>query len=104
MTNSTLARNPPLCVGWALASLSGCNPPALGGLQVQLLPGALTTWPVRLEAGHQALNLVRRVRFPHGSLTHNQVVERQTHDAQDVAPLWAWEFKSPLGYYMTRVG
>ena len=32
------------------------------------------------------------------------MVERQTHDAQNVAPLRAWEFKSPLGYYMTRVG
>ena len=79
-------RFPPVlltCVGWALASLSGRNPPAPRALQVQLLPGALT-WPVRLEAGDQpascrsvpeALNLARPtfgrcpVRFPHGSLT-----------------------------------
>jgi hypothetical protein len=28
------------CIGWALASPSGCNPPAIA-VQVQLLPGAL---------------------------------------------------------------
>ena len=37
-------------------------------------------------------------------VTPNQVVERQTRDAQNVVPLVAWEFKSPLGYLMTRVG
>src|SRR5436309_8553086 len=73
------------CVGWALASLSGCNPPALGALQVQLLPGALTTWPVRLEAGFQVLNLARQVRFPHGSLQPSGGI-RQTRDAQNVVP------------------
>ena len=31
------------------------------------------------------------------------MVERQTRDAQNVVPLVAWEFKSPLGYLMTRV-
>ena len=38
---STPTRATETCVGWALARLSGCNPPALGALQVQLLPGAL---------------------------------------------------------------
>ncbi len=37
------------CVGWASASLSGCNPPATIAVQVQLLPDALTR-PVRLSA------------------------------------------------------
>jgi hypothetical protein len=86
------------CVGWALASLSGCNPPALGALQVQLLPGALTR-PVRLEAGFQPLNLERRVRFPHGSLID---ATKWWNPPDTLAPerraLVAWEFKSPLGY------
>lgn len=56
------------CVGWALVSLSGCNPPALRALQVQLLPGALPTWPVRLKAGFQVLNLERRIQLPRGSV------------------------------------
>ena len=74
-------------------------------MQVQLLPGALKKWPVRLEAGFQALNLEMRVRFPHGSLIDIAMWWNwQTHDAQNVAPLKAWEFKSPLGYYLTRVG
>jgi hypothetical protein len=36
--------------------------------------------------------------------SHSQVVERQTRDAQNVVPSRAWEFKSPLGYLITRVG
>src|SRR6478735_1988813 len=46
-----------------------------------------------------------RVRFPHGSLIDIAMCWNwQTHDAQNVTPLKAWEFKSPLGYYLTRVG
>ena len=48
---------------------SGCNPPAFGAVQVQLLPGALTTWPVGLAAGCESLKLAARVRFPYGLLT-----------------------------------
>ena len=49
--------------------------PARKAMQVQLLPVALTTWPVRLSAiGCQPLKLVRRVQFPHG-LLDDQVVE-----------------------------
>ena len=41
-----------------------------------------------------------RVRFPHGSLIDIAMWWNwQTHDAQNVAPRKAWEFKSPLGYY-----
>ena len=35
------------CVGWALASPSGCNPLAIA-VAVRLRPDALTTWPVLL--------------------------------------------------------
>ena len=38
-------------------------------LAVRLRGGALTTWPVRLMAGYQALNLATRVRLPYGLLT-----------------------------------
>ena len=38
-------------------------------VQVQLLPGALKTWPVRLAAGCETLTLAAWVRFPYGSLT-----------------------------------
>jgi hypothetical protein len=27
------------------------------------------------------------------------VVQRQTRDAQNVVPQWAWEFESPLGHF-----
>ena len=38
-----------ICVGWALASLSGCNPPAFGLWRFNSVPThSQTTWPVRL--------------------------------------------------------
>ncbi len=39
-------------------------------VQVQLLPGALTTWPVSLAAGCETLTLAAWVRFPYGSLNN----------------------------------
>ena len=57
------------CVGWALASLSGCNPPALVAVQVQLLPDALFRLArSSIGAGLQSLELARGVRFPYGLL------------------------------------
>ena len=48
---------PTTCVGWASASPTACKAAspdhrfaAVPAMQVQLLPGALTTWPVRLSA------------------------------------------------------
>jgi hypothetical protein len=58
-------------VGHWQAPVAVTHPPLLA-LQVRLLerrPEDTATRPVRLEAGFQALNLGRRVQFPHGSLT-----------------------------------
>src|SRR3989304_3341258 len=48
---------PETCAGWASASPTACDhrfaavpEPARKAMQVQLLPGALTTWPARLSA------------------------------------------------------
>ena len=56
------------CVGWASACPSGCNPPALSAVQVQLLPDAFVhTRPVRLTVQDASPSRWQcRVRFPHG--------------------------------------
>ena len=58
--------------------------------------------PVRLTAETSAmpepLKLARRVRFPHGSLTTAKWWNWETRDAQNVVPVKAWEFDSPLGH------
>ena len=87
---------------WALASR--CNVAVThtrGGLAwVQLLPGALTTWPVRLTgSGCETLILATRVRFPYGLLNHMaKWWNWYTRDAQNVVPARACEFDSRLGY------
>ena len=50
-----------------------------------------------IGSGREPLKLEGRVRFPHGSLMAKWC-NWKTRDAQNVGPLWAWEFESPLGY------
>jgi hypothetical protein len=57
-------------------------------------------WPVRLTAGCETLILAMRVQFPHGSLTTAKWWNWDTRDAQNVVPFAAWEFESPLGYWV----
>ena len=104
------------CVGWALASLSGCNPPAsscAGSTPARrtCCPMHLNgfgnpshgkhTWPVRLSVrGHRPLKPGGWVRFPYG--LSGQVVEWQTRDAQNLVPkgvgvrLSPWSLRSGL--------
>ena len=56
--------------------------------------------PVRLTAGCETLILATRVRFPHGSLKHSQVVELGYTRRSERRALVAWEFESPLGYWV----
>ena len=87
------------CVGWALASSSGRNPPAFGLCRFNSCPThSNTTWPVGLSVGHEPLKLVRRVRLPHGSLWPSGATGRRT-TLRTSAPTWAWEFESPLGHF-----
>ncbi len=67
-------------------------------MQVQLLPGALKTWPVRLSEGHQPLKLEGRVRFPHGSLTAKWC-NWKTRDAQNVGPRGRGSSNFPLATF-----
>ena len=59
-----------------------------------------THWPVRLTAGCETLILAMRVQFPHGSLNTAKWWNWDTRDAQNVVPFVAWEFESPLGYWI----
>ena len=62
--------------------------PALEALQVQLLPGALTTSArSSIGTGRRPLKPERRVRFPHGPLNMTMWWNWQTRDAQNVVPL-----------------
>ena len=118
-----------ICVGWALASLSGRNPPAFGLWRFDSVPthflwrgamlvlaASLSSSPTRVQFPSASLFPFRlgvmlvvtarpstwptRVRFPSESLEHSQVVERNTRDAQNVVPKWACEFDSRLGYFL----
>jgi hypothetical protein len=73
-TRAMKSKNSP-CVGWALASPGGCNPPARSGSGGST-PSRRTRRgihaerrPVRLSAGHLVLSQERRVRLPHGLLS-----------------------------------
>ena len=56
------------CVGWALASPGGRNPPAFELWRFNSVPTHSDRRPVRLAAGHLVLSQERRVRLPHGLL------------------------------------
>ena len=75
-----------ICVGWALACPSGCNPPAFGHVQVQLLPDALIR-PVRLSVEDASLS---RWKGGFDSRTGHSNLAKwwnwQTRDAQNVVP------------------
>ena len=62
------------------------------------------TWPVRLAAGCETLNLAAWVRSPYGSLNIAKWRNRDTRDAQNVVPARACEFDSRLGYWILQVG
>ena len=93
-----------ICVGWALASLSGRNPPAFGLWRFDSVPthflwrgamlvlaASLSSSPTRVQFPSALLAQLRlgvmlvltarpstwptRVRFPSGSLEHSQVVK-----------------------------
>lgn len=76
-------------VGWALASLSGCNPPVFGlwrfnSVPTHSRPVLLTVQdasPSSSQCGFDS-RTGRSLRRN----THDQVVERQTHSAQNAAP------------------
>ena len=84
------------CVGWALAGPAGCNPVVprdLGGST----PSRRTLNMARSSngSGCETLILAIRVRLPYGLLAAKWW-NRQTRDAQNVVPVRAWEFESPL--------
>jgi hypothetical protein len=90
-----------ICVGWASASPTACkaaSPQGYAGSTPArrtetLRPGA------SIGIGYQTLDLVRRVRFPHGLLGKMTMWWNwQTRDAQNVVPLRHWEFDSPRGH------
>ena len=56
------------CVGWALASPSGCNPPAFGLWRFDSVPAHSQTARSSNGSGYETLILVIRVRLPYGSL------------------------------------
>jgi hypothetical protein len=85
-----------ICVGRALASLSGCNPPAFSLCRFNSCP--THCWPVRLSVrGHRPLKPGGWVRFPYGLLIDQVVEQVDTRRSERRASL-AWEFDSPLGH------
>ena len=51
-----------------------------------------------IGTGRQPLKLERRVRFPHGLLKHDQVVQLVDTRRSERRARKAWEFDSPLGH------
>ena len=77
------------------AQVAVTHPPS-GAMQVQLLPDALTgPFVYRLEDTGPSS---RKDGFDSHTGYLAKWWNRQTHDAQNVAPAKAWEFDSPLGH------
>ncbi len=90
------------CVGWALASLSGCNPPAFELWRFNSVPTHSTTarWSSgRMRDPHSrgmgSIPIrVTQITWPSGGTVDTRRSERRAHRA--------WEFDSPLGYFLFR--
>ena len=89
------------CVGWALACPSGCNPPALGALQVQLLPGALTRLARSFRGRTPGSHPGEAGSIPARVTDITKWWNWQTHDAQNVVPRGVGVQVSP--WLLTRV-
>ena len=90
------------CVGWALASPSGCNPPASSC--AGSTPARRTDRPVRLSVrGHQPLTLGRWVQFPYGLLAEwrNGEIEQRVHSGFSIPQflnfIAGWTGEAPAG-------
>ena len=86
-----------LCVGWALACPSGCNPPA--SCIAGSTPARRTRQSARSSSGsgYWPLMPVTRVQIPHGSKIRPSGATGRHATLRTSCPSWAWEFNSPLG-------
>jgi hypothetical protein len=97
---SLWVRFPPVllegCVGWALASLSGCNPPACSC--AGSTPARRTDWPVRLSAKDTSPSSWRDGFDSHTGYCNRPSGGTGRHATLRTSCLRAWEFDSPLGH------